>query len=621
MDYLDYLFKVFDLDIFEQYCVTKVLEKELSGNGTGTRTVGDLVREYGEHPDVGEIYGYFRPEGKLGRFFFNYDSTHALWGQYVRLRSRMLDFLTGNAVGEDPAYRQFAAMCWPQEEVQDKDKNSDDILDKIGILARRQRQDGKPCLIGLCGPEGAGRRYHVRRFYQMLGAPLLILDSSVFSGDVSGDLRIADDILAECIFHQSGLMLCNLDDVNIGASVFLRLFEAMPVIFASAREKRFYFQHTDGFTAYWLEAGKLSYDEAFCIWQQAASDYKLGPDISLEEMPNKYTLTPGKIKQVMELAADIALVRTAADNAGFAEDTDGREPDKAVVTASDLREACHEMLARNMGKKVQRIIPSYRWDALVLPEYQKKMLMAACNQVRYKNRVYDQWGFGQKAVYGQGVSMVFSGSPGTGKTMAAQVIASELNMDLYRVELPSIVSKYIGETEKNLEEIFEQANASQVILFFDEADVLFSKRTEVKSSNDKYSNMEAAYLLQKMEAYDGITILSTNYLQNFDEAFKRRIKMIIDFPFPDASNRLEIWRQVIPDKMLSDDDIDFEYLARQFEFSGSNIKNAVLHGAFLAAAEGRAMTMQDLIQGVKNENVKIGKTLRPEDMGEYYMLF
>lgn len=620
MDYLNYLFKIFDLDMFEQYCVARVLERELSGNETDAWTVGDLVREYGEYPDIEEIYGYFHSEGKLGRFFFIYDSSSAFWGQHVRLRSRMLDFLTGNAVHENLTYRQFATMCWPQEEIQDKDKNSDSILDTISILVRRQKQDGRPCLIGLCGSEGAGRRYHVRRFYQMLSVPLLILDTAVFSCDVSSDLKIADDILAECIFHQAGLMLCNLDERNVEASVFLRLFEVMPVIFVSAGEKKFYFRQTDGFTAYWLEVGKLSYDEALCIWQQAASDYKLDSDVSLVEMPNKYTLPPGKIKQVMELAADIAIVRTAVDNTDFGKDTDDQKSDKVVVTASDIREACHEMLTRNMGKKLQRIIPSYRWDALVLPEYQKKMLMIACNQVRYKNRVYDQWGFRQKAVYGQGVSMVFSGSPGTGKTMAAQVIASELNMDLYRVELSSIVSKYIGETEKNLEEIFEQANASQVILFFDEADVLFSKRTEVKSSNDKYSNMEAAYMLQKMEAYDGITILSTNYLQNFDEAFKRRIKMIIDFPFPDASNRLEIWRQVFPDKMLADD-IDFEYLARQFEFSGSNIRNAVLYGAFLAAAEGRAVTMQDLLQGVKNENVKIGKTLRPEDMGEYYMFF
>ena len=204
----------------------------------------------------------------------------------------------------------------------------------------------------------------------------------------------------------------------------------------------------------------------------------------------------------------------------------------------------------------------------------------------------------RKSPTGGGISVIFAGPPGTGKTMAAQVMASELCLDLYRIELPAVVSKYIGETEKNLEEIFEQASKSQVILFFDEADVLFSKRTEVRDSNDKYSNMEAAFLLQKMEEYEGITVLATNFLQNFDEAFKRRMKFIIDFPFPGPEERRQIWRQAFPAEVPVDGELDFDFLAGAFELSGSNIKNSVLHAAFLAAASGEAVSMRHVIAGV-----------------------
>ncbi|MBO6301733.1 MAG: ATP-binding protein [Ruminiclostridium sp.] len=214
--------------------------------------------------------------------------------------------------------------------------------------------------------------------------------------------------------------------------------------------------------------------------------------------------------------------------------------------------------------------------------------------------------------------MIFTGPPGTGKTMAAQIIAAELGLDIYRISLANVVSKYIGETEKNLDEIFEKAKKSKVVLFFDEADVLFSKRTEVKDSNDKYSNMESAFLLQKIEEYSGIVILATNLVQNFDEAFKRRMKLMIDFPFPDAARRAEMWKRALPDK-LPLDSIDFDYLVNSFELSGSNIKNIALHSAFLAAADGsRAVTMKHIIAALRNEYSKSGKAFTRAEAGEYF---
>lgn len=269
--------------------------------------------------------------------------------------------------------------------------------------------------------------------------------------------------------------------------------------------------------------------------------------------------------------------------------------------------------------KAQRVETIFGWEDIVLPEELIQSLKMACNYVKYRQKVYGQWGFNRIFAYGKGVSMVFAGAPGTGKTMAAQVIAGELDMELYRINLASIVSKYIGETEKNLNEVFEQAKQSQVILLFDEADVLFSKRTEVKDSHDKHSNMEAAFLLQKMEEYEGVSILTTNFFKNFDEAFRRRMTFIMDFPFPDAGYRRQIWQKAVPEQ-LPVEELDFDYLSEAFALSGSNIKNIVRHSAFLAAAGDCAVGMKQILEAVKNEYAKLGKMLTAEEAGEYYML-
>lgn len=254
-----------------------------------------------------------------------------------------------------------------------------------------------------------------------------------------------------------------------------------------------------------------------------------------------------------------------------------------------------------------------------MPKHKKNALKNICNQFRYYHKVYDDWGFSQKIAYGRGISMLFYGSPGTGKTMGAQVIANTLQLELYKVDLSSIMSKYIGETEKNLGKIFDELKKSQSILFFDEADALFSKRSEIKDSNDKYSNAQTAYLLQKMEEYEGIVILSTNYLQNFDEAFKRRFKHIVEFPFPDKNNRLDIWKTVWSSKAPLSCDIDFEYLS-DFELSGSNIKNIAVASAFLAASEDLTISMKHILISLRDEVKKYGKSLQRNDFGQYYDL-
>lgn len=261
------------------------------------------------------------------------------------------------------------------------------------------------------------------------------------------------------------------------------------------------------------------------------------------------------------------------------------------------------------------------WDDLVLPDKQKTKLQTACNRVLYRDRIYCDWGFGRKMPYGRGVSMVFSGPPGTGKTMSAAVVADYLDTVLYRVNLAAVVSKYIGETEKNLSSVFKTVKRKQGVLFFDEADVLFSKRTEVNNSHDKHSNMEAAFLLQKMEEYEGVVILATNYARNMDEAFKRRIPFWIDFSLPDEEGRRQLWEKVFPSELQFEEQPDYDFLAKHFDLSGSHIKNIALQAAFFAADEGKGVNMEHIIRALLLEVRKTGKSISREDLQQYYIYY
>jgi len=243
----------------------------------------------------------------------------------------------------------------------------------------------------------------------------------------------------------------------------------------------------------------------------------------------------------------------------------------------------------------------------VLPPEQLGQLKDICNRAKYRHIVYGDWGFDRKLSLGKGLNALFSGPPGTGKTMAAEVIANELNLDLYKIDLSQVVSKYIGETEKNLDKIFTEAQNSNAILFFDEADALFGKRSEVKDAHDRYANIEIGYLLQKMEEYDGITILATNLRKNMDEAFIRRIQVIIEFPFPDEEYRKLIWEVTFPTETPINDDVKFDILAREIKLAGGNIKNIALAAAFYAAGDGGIIQMPHLIYAARQEYQKIGR--------------
>jgi SpoVK/Ycf46/Vps4 family AAA+-type ATPase len=235
-------------------------------------------------------------------------------------------------------------------------------------------------------------------------------------------------------------------------------------------------------------------------------------------------------------------------------------------------------------------------------------------------RVYEQWGFERKLSLGKGIVALFSGSSGTGKTFAAEILAGDLGMDLYQIDLSCVVSKYIGETEKNLSRVFQEAQDSNAILFFDEADALFGKRSEVKDAHDRYANIEINYLLQKVEEYEGVIILASNMSKSIDAAFLRRMHFSIEFPFPDEDHRLQIWHGIFPPEAPLETDVDFKFLASNFKITGGNIKNVAVAAAFRAAEEQSRICMKHLIVSLKREYQKLGKVCEESEFGKYYEL-
>jgi len=311
----------------------------------------------------------------------------------------------------------------------------------------------------------------------------------------------------------------------------------------------------------------------------------------VNQLAQQFRLTPGQIR----------------DAADFIDTQRSMNDGKAEITVADLCAACRQQSNQKLTELALKIKPGYSWEDIVLPQKKLTQLKEICSQVKHRHRVFEEWGFERKLSYGKGLSVLFTGPPGTGKTMAAEVIAQELQLELYKIDLSGVVSKYIGETEKNLSEIFREAETSNTILFFDEADALFGKRTEVSDAHDRYANIETSYLLQKMEEYEGVVILASNLRENMDDAFTRRIRFIVEFPFPDEENRHHIWQKQFPKEAPLEENIDYEFLSKQFRVAGGSIKNIALNAAFLAARNGNVIDMEHILKSTRTEFEKIGK--------------
>ncbi|MCP3900311.1 MAG: ATP-binding protein, partial [Desulfobacteraceae bacterium] len=327
-------------------------------------------------------------------------------------------------------------------------------------------------------------------------------------------------------------------------------------------------------------------------WQQAIKKNKLNwsEDVA-EQLAMRYPLS--------EQEVDHTLVR-------LHHRLNGETPHTSKAL-NIFKKIINDYTQRPLDELAQRIDPKVDWQDLVVHKSLTDHLKAFRNTIAHQFTVYEKWGMGDKNTRGRGAVALFSGNSGTGKTMSAEVIASDLGINLYRVDLAGIVSKYIGETEKNLKKIFQNAKGNNTLLFFDEADSLFGKRTDIHDSHDRYANLEVNYLLQQLEEHDGPVILASNRRKSIDEAFLRRIHFILEFPSPSEPLRKIIWQKKLADPLPKADDIDFDILAKQFEISGGDIKNGALQAAFLAAENKTPVSMIDVLTALKREYLKLGK--------------
>ena len=343
------------------------------------------------------------------------------------------------------------------------------------------------------------------------------------------------------------------------------------------------------------------------LWQNALGEIAQTLNGQVELLVEQFNLNAPAIYAVCDEAFG---QNSDVSEANFTDNFSPQQTSKINPQATirdRLWNTCRAQARPRLDDLAQRILPSASWDDLVLSETARNTLREIAAHVRQRTKVYGQWGFASKGGRGLGISALFAGMSGTGKTMSAEVLAAELELDLYRIDLSSVVSKYIGETEKNLRRLFDAAEGGATILLFDEADAIFGKRSEVKDSHDRYANMEVSYLLQRMEAYQGLAILTTNLKDSLDTAFMRRIRFVVKYPFPSTQERAEIWRRIFP-KNTPTEGLDCAKLAR-LNVAGGNIRNIALNAAFMAADAGESVMMKHLLVATQAEYVKLERNL------------
>jgi AAA+ superfamily predicted ATPase len=343
-----------------------------------------------------------------------------------------------------------------------------------------------------------------------------------------------------------------------------------------------------------LDVPKLTNTEQLAIWRDALGESKASSLNGLSALVSQFNISQFAIYTAVSTA--IGLINTWQD-----------QPADRTNLGTVLWDCCRKMARPQLDDLAQRIETNATWDDLILPEIQKQTLHSMVTHVQQRMKVYEQWGFASKSSRSLGITALLAGESGTGKTMSAEVIAKELRLDLYRIDLSAVVSKYIGETEKNLRRIFDAAETGGAVLLFDEADALFSKRTAVKDSHDRNANMETNYLLQRMEAYQGLAILTTNLKDSIDSAFMRRIRFVVKYRFPDVPEREQLWRRIYPEKTPTEG-LDYTKLAK-LNVAGGNIRNIALNAAFIAANTNEPVMMKHILEAATAEYLKLGRTL------------
>jgi hypothetical protein len=516
----------------------------------------------------------------------------------ARVVERVLELLHGRDALDREVARHVELLPPVRREALVIDQARFDEIAGLVAASLSAGQAGRPHpVIMLSGHEGAGRKSLLAAAATTVGLAALRVRCTSFQKDEAWVRQLGPSILREAILWRALIILDGLDAFSLeNASV--RLDEALfggfvgPVAAVVARISGKPPQMARGQVL--VELPIPTEIEREELWRRSLRDITTADVI--RSAAERYTITPGLILQASDSARSRAVAR-------------GRSGGDGKVVGEDVHAGLRGALDAKLATLGLRITWRQTWADLVLPEDSISEIREFISRVKHRRTVYERWGFGRKVAKGLGLSALFAGPPGTGKTMVAGLIAEELKLDLYQVDLSKVTSKWIGETEKNLADLFDAAESGHAILLFDEADSLFAKRTEVKSSVDRYANLEVNYLLQRMESFAGITILTTNNDAAIDEAFRRRLSLKVDFPVPELEERLKLWRTMLPAEAAIATDIDFDTLADKYEMTGGYIKNAALRAAFLAADEGVPISMRHLTRAARSEYQAMGKVI------------
>lgn len=531
-----------------------------------------------------------------------------LLSKYLKVDDRVVNYLHGSN-DPDVFLQPFAEITRPQVRLSelvlpvDMKNRLKRMVKDNGILAQ------KP-IFYFQGPYGVGKRTTAEALCHEQGQKILTVKLDLLLSREGPNL----DSLLPLIYREARLQQAAVYWIGFDALLaddrlplldrFLAELESRETVnFLAGNitwEPMGIIYHSD-FTR--IEFPRQSYHERLELWNRLLGPTEsIGADADLADVAGKFRFSGGQIRDAAATSRNLAR---------------WRDPANGKVTMNDLYAACRLQSNRKLAILAHKIKPRYCWDDIVLPEDRFQQMREVCNYVRHRVRVYNEWGFGRKLSLGKGVNALFAGPSGTGKTMAAEIIAGELVLDLYKIDLSTVVSKYIGETEKNLARIFDEAETSNAILFFDEADALFGKRSEIHDAHDRYANIEVSYLLQKMEEYEGVVILATNFRKNMDDAFVRRMHFTIEFPFPSELQRLRIWNKIWPEETPRSAEIDLDFMAHNFDIAGGNIRNVALAASFLAADDGQRVTMNHLIHATRREYQKMGKVVTASEFGKY----
>lgn len=512
----------------------------------------------------------------------------------LRIDERILHYLTGiNYLDE-----RLSGLLEPLQSESQLVPSHEILSQRLVDIWAHAAEGEKLPIVQLCGSEVLSKHAIAQAACHALGLHLYALSAYALPTHPSEFEAFSRLWERETILSGAALLIAadDLDASDASRECYImQIMETLGgAIIVSSRERRHAMQRP----VISFDVNKPTAHEQRDIWRNALGAVAETLNGKVEALTSQFNLSPATIASA---SAEVL----------------GQLAPGSEINATELHtllwHTCRIQARPHLDDLAQRLTPVASWDDLVLPEMQREVLHEIVMHVKQRFTVYETWGFAAKSERGLGISALFAGVSGTGKTMAGEVLANELRLDLYRIDLSQVVSKYIGETEKNLRRVFDAAEEGGAILLFDEADALFGKRSEVKDSHDRYANIEIGYLLQRMESYRGLAVLTTNMKNTLDSAFLRRIRFIVQFPFPDAAQRAEIWRRIFPASTPTEK-LDIGRLAR-LNITGGNIRNIALNAAFLAADSGEPIRMAHLLQAARGEYAKLEKMLTEAEIG------